>query len=302
MDRSLHNREARLGLLYGLGSYLWWGGVPIYFHLVSHVQPLAVLAHRIVWSVVFLLLIVAAQHRWAETARVVRNRRMMLMLTLGSVLVAVNWFVFIYAVTIGHVLQASLGYYICPMVNVLLGMLFLGERLRTWQWVAVGLATTGVVYLTLQGATFPWISLMLASSFGLYALVRKKIIVGPVVGLLVETAILLPAAVIIFRMPLAGWAEMTLGTFGLLSLAGVVTAVPLLWFVSAVRRLRLATMGFLQYAGPTVQFLVAVLFLGEHLRSEQLVTFAFIWTALIVYTVDSIRDHRPPQPAALSVE
>lgn len=301
-NRSSPTREARIGLLCGLGAYIWWGGIPLYFALVSHVPPLAVLLHRIIWSAVFLLLIVAVQHRWAEAGRVLRNKRVMVMLTIGSVLIAVNWFVFIYAVSIGKVLQASLGYYINPMVSVLLGMVFLGERLRPWQWVGVALAITGVLFLTLQGSTFPWISLTLACSFGFYGLVRKKIIVGTVVGLLVETAILVPPAAVALLTPLAAWNQMTLGTAGLLSLSGVATAVPLLLFVGGVRRLRLATMGFLQYVGPSMQFVVAVTLLGEHLQTEQLVTFAFIWAALIIYSIDSIRAHRSPQPVVEMVE
>ncbi len=302
-NRSTQSSEAKLGLLYGLGAYIWWGGAPLYFHLVSHVQPITVLAHRIVWTIVFLLLIIGVQRRWEELKRVLRNQRTMGMLTVASLLIAVNWFVFIYAVSIDQVLQASLGYYINPMVNVLLGLIFLGERFRRWQWGAVALAATGVLYLTLQGGeTFPWISLTLAMSFGMYGLIRKKIVVGPVVGLLVESLILLPPTIIVLMMPMGQIGQLTAGTYVLLSLSGIVTAMPLLWFAAGVRRLRLTTMGFVQYLSPTVQFVLAVTLLGEHLRPEQLITFAFIWSAVIVYTIDSVRAHRTPQPVVEIIE
>lgn len=296
-------RDAQLGFAYGLGAYLWWGVAPLYFKLIAHVHPVVVLAHRVLWSALLLAMIILLQRRWTEVWRVCRVRQMMGTLAVASVLIGINWLVFIYAVTIGQVLQASLGYYINPMISVLLGLVFLGERLRPWQWVAVGLAATGVGYLTLLGQTFPWIAMTLAVSFGLYGLVRKKLDVGPVVGLTVETSLLVPLAAVVLVVPWAGTDQvLSVGTYGLLAMSSVITSVPLLLFAAAVRRLRLATIGFMQYVAPSMQFVVAVLFLGEHLRIEQLSTFCFIWSAVVIYSLDSLRAHRTPQPVVEMAE
>lgn len=295
-------RDAQLGFVYGLGAYLWWGVAPLYFNLVTHVHPVVVLAHRVLWSALLSVLIVLVQRRWAEVWRACCSRQLLAKLAVASVLIGINWGVFIYAVTIGQVLQASLGYYINPMISVLLGLLFLRERLRPWQWVAVGLAVVGVGYLTLQGQTFPWISLTLALSFGLYGLVRKKMDVGPVVGLAVETTLLVPLAAAVLMVPWGADQTLSVGTYCLMAMSSVITSVPLLLFTAAVRRLRLATIGFMQYVGPTVQFLVAILILGEHLRPEQLMTFCFIWSAVVIYSVDSLRAHRAVQPVVEMAE
>lgn len=296
----------RAGLVFGLAAYLAWGFVPAYFKLLAHVPPLVVLCHRVVWSVLFLGALIAVQRRGSDLWACARRRPVILALLASTAFIAVNWYVFIWAVSNGRVLQASLGYYINPLVNVLLGMVFLGERLRRGQAVGLGLATAGVVVMAASVGQLPWVSLALAFSFGLYALVRKVAAVGPLVGLTIETTLLLPIAVVVLAGPKLGWfgpigpAGGAWGprTYVLLALAGVVTAIPLLWFAAAARRLRLSTLGVLQYLAPTCQFLLAVFAYGEAFRWWHGVSFGLIWAALAVYTWDSIRAYRQGQTGA----
>jgi len=285
------SQRARTGLLCGLAAYTAWGFIPLYFHAISHVPPLVVLCHRIFWSVLFLVVVISVRREWSFILPVLRNRRRMLLLSAGAVLIAVNWLVFIYAVISRQVLQASLGYFINPLLSIFLGMLFLHERLRLWQWVAVYIAGVAVLNLALRSETFPWIALSLAASFGFYGLVRKKVDVDSLHGLLVETMILLPVALVFLASPVAR--GLSPGTLGLLSLSGIITAVPLLFFGVALRRLKLSTMGFLQYTGPTLQFLVAVGLFHEPLGGAKLVSFALCWLAIAVYVADSVMTRHP---------
>ncbi len=292
---AIEQRKTRAGLGYGLGAYTLWGVFPIYFRALTHVSPWTILAHRIVWSAVFLSILVSFRREWPLLVPVVRQRRSLLLLVVGGVLIAVNWLVFIYAVGTGRVLESSLGYFINPIFSIALGMVFLHERLRRWQWVAVGIAVLAVANLAFRGGRFPWIALSLAGSFGLYGLVRKKVDINTLHGLLMETAVLVPFALaglllVPTRLP-------SPGTFGLLSLLGVITAIPLLLFGAAVRRLPLATMGFLQYIGPTLQFLLAILVFRESLDYTQLVSFGLCWAAIAVYVADSVGNHTA-QPVA----
>ena len=300
--------SARGGLAFGLAAFLAWGFVPAYFKLLAHVPPLTVLCHRVVWSVLFLGVLIATQRRGAELLACARRRPVILALLASTAFIAVNWYVFIWAVSNERVLQASLGYYINPLVNVLLGIIFLRERLRRGQVVGLALATAGVVVMAASVGSLPWVSLALAFSFGFYALVRKVAAVGPLVGLTIETTLLLPIAVVVLAGPKLGrfspaapaGGPWDTRTYVLLALAGVVTAIPLLWFAAAARRLRLSTLGVLQYLAPTCQFLLAVLAYGETFRWWHGVSFGLIWAALAVYTVDSIRAYRqgqvPPPP------
>jgi chloramphenicol-sensitive protein RarD len=284
------SRQARAGLIYGLSAYTLWGVFPLYFRALAQVSPWVILSHRVVWSVLFLALLVTGRKEWGAVTPVVRSPRGLVLLAAGAVLIAVNWLIFIYAVVTNQLLQASLGYFINPLLSVALGVLFLGERLRKWQWVAVGIAAVAVANMALRGGRFPWIALSLAASFALYGLVRKKVNINSLHGLLVETAILLPASLVFWwLMPSR---EYPPTTWILLSLAGVITATPLLFFGAAVRRLKLSTIGFLQYIGPTLQFLLAILIFGEHLDPAKLVSFAVCWAAIGVYVADSLR--RPP--------
>ena len=282
----------RAGLLYGLAAYTAWGFIPLYFRAVSHVPPVVVLCHRICWSVLFLVLVISARRQWRCVWPVLRSRRSMLLLAGGAGLIAINWLVFIYAVISGQLLQASLGYFVNPLLSIFLGMIFLRERLRPRQWLAVGIAGVAVLNLALRSAAFPWIALSLAASFGFYGLVRKKVDIDSLHGLLVETALLLPAALVVLALPIAQ--RISAGTLGLLSLSGVFTALPLLFFGVALRRLKLSTMGFLQYAGPTLQFLVAVVLFHEPLSQARLGSFALCWLAIALYVADSILTRQPP--------
>jgi chloramphenicol-sensitive protein RarD len=284
-------RGSRAGLCYGLSAYAIWGFIPLYFRAVSAVPPWAVLCHRILWSALFIGLVVTVRAEWRPIWPVLRNRRNALLLSAGAVLIALNWFLFIYAVSSRQLLQASLGYFINPLLTVALGMFFLRERLRGGQWLAVLIAALAVANLAVRGGGFPWLALSLAGSFGFYGLVRKAVDVNSLHGLLVETTVLCPLAVVMLAVvPSAKTAPTTLE---LLSLSDVVTAIPLLFFGAALRRLTLSAMGFLQYLGPTLQFLVAVCLFGEPLDRAKLGSFSLCWLAIAVYAADSLLTRHP---------
>lgn len=286
-------RRARVGVAYALAAYGAWALVAVYFRAIREVPPLEVLAHRAVWSALLLALILLAQRRWRDVAAALRNRRTLAWLGGSTLLIAGNWLTFFLAVAHEQVLQASLGYFINPLVNVLLGFVFLGERLTRPQGFSVLLAAAGVAYLTVSYGQLPVIALILALSFGFYGLLRKTAAVEGLTGLLVETLLLSPLALAYLGYVM--WrGESVFGAVSwrmdlLLALGGVVTAVPLLWFANAARRLRLATLGFLQYIAPTGQFFLAVLAFGEPFSRTQMVSFTLIWIALAIYSLDTAR-------------
>jgi chloramphenicol-sensitive protein RarD len=283
-------RGSRAGLLCGISAYTMWGFIPLYFRAVSNVPPLVILCHRVVWSALFMCLLVSVRREWKPIWPVLRSRRSVLLLSAGAVLVALNWLIFIYAVSTHQLLQASLGYFINPLLSIALGMVFLKERLRGWQWLAVAIAVAAVANLSLHAHGFPWIAVALAGTFGFYGLVRKTVDINSLHGLMIESAILFPlAAVMLEVLPNS---QPTPGTLGLLSLSGVITAVPLLFFGAALRRLKLSTMGFLQYIGPTLQFLVAVCLFREPLDRAKLGSFALCWLGIGVYIADSLVNRR----------
>jgi chloramphenicol-sensitive protein RarD len=288
-------QNSRAGLVYGLSAYVMWGFIPLYFRAVSDVSPFIVLCHRIIWSALFMTVVVSIRAEWKSIWPALRSRRNVLLLGAGALLIALNWLVFIYAVATRQLLQASLGYFINPLLSIALGMIFLRERLRGWQWLAVIAAAAAVVNLALRGAGFPWLAVSLACSFGFYGLVRKAVDINSLHGLTIESAFLFPIAAVM----LLAWhpKPIPLPTLGILSLSGVVTAVPLLCFGAAVRRLQLSTMGFLQYVGPTLQFLVAVCLFREPLNRARLGSFALCWLAIAVYVADSVLNRRV-QPIA----
>ncbi len=291
MASAEHASTARVGVLYGVAAYGLWGLFPVYFKAVKTVPTLEVLAHRIIWSFLLLALLVLIWRGRTGVRAAFASRRNLITLSVTTLLIANNWGVFIWAVASDYLLQASLGYFINPLVYVLLGFVFLRERLRRWQTFSVILAGVGCAYLTFVGGQFPWIALLLAFSFGFYGLLRKTAQVDALIGLTVETALLTPIALLFLIHQMAvGSAVFGSGSWRmslLLVLAGVVTATPLLWFTEAARRLRLATIGFLQFLAPTGHFLLAVFAYGEPFRPEHIVTFACIWTALAVYSVES---------------
>jgi len=287
-------RARPLGALCGIGAYGLWGLIPLYFKTVAHVSPLEVLAHRAAWSFVVLALLVSIVGQWGELRRGVADRRTAAMLAVSSLLIAANWLVFIYAVASNQVLEASLGYFANPLVNVLLGAVLLHERLRTNQKVAIALAAVGVLVLAIRVGTLPWVAVALATTFALYGLLRKTMPMAALSGLTVETLGLTPAAVA--YLGYLGWTGASAVTgpamAGLLALSGVVTSVPLLLFAAAAQRLRLSTLGILQYLTPTLQFTLAVVVFREPFSAAQITSFAFIWTAVGVYTADALHASR----------
>jgi chloramphenicol-sensitive protein RarD len=279
------------GVIYGIAAYGLWGLIPLYFKAVAKVAPPEVLAHRALWSFVLLAVLVRLMGRWAELWRELHSPKLMAILGLNAFLMAANWLMFIYAVTTGQTVQASLGYFINPLVNVLLGVVFLRERLRPLQMLSIALAAVGVLVLAGWVGKVPWIALTLAGTFALYALMRKKTPVDGLASVTVETLLMTPLA-LAYLGYLATTDNLTgtgLGTIGLLTLSGLCTTVPLLCFAAAARRLPLSTLGILQYLTPTLQFLVAVVAFGEPFTLAQKVSFACIWTAIGIYTADSYR-------------
>lgn len=282
-----------MGILLGVGSYVWWGLGSFYFKAIANagVPPTITLSHRIVWSFAALLVLVMIGGRQRELVSVLRDPRTRVLLAASTVCITVNWLVFIYAVANERLVESSLGYFINPLFTIVLGMVFLRERLRPAQWVACVVAACGVATMTISRG-LPWIAIALPVSFGMYSLIRKRARVGPIVGLFVETALLTPLALAWMAWghtrPEAA-AFTTAGTLGLLALAGIVTTVPLLLFVAAAQRLPLTTMGFLQYINPTIQFLVAVLLFGEPFGRDRVIAFALIWGALAILVVDTVR-------------
>ena len=281
---------------YGLAAYMWWGMVPIYFKAVADVPAAEVLAHRIVWSVVLLIVLMRVYGRWRTVLEALRSRKTVITLCGTTLLLTVNWFTFIWAVAHDQVLQASLGYFINPLLSVLLGFVFLSERLRRWQMFSVALATGGVIYLTIVYGQMPIVALVLATTFGFYGLLRKTAKVDALAGLTVETVLIGPFALAyLIYLGIGGvgfFATISHGTDLLLAFSGVVTAVPLLWFANAARRLRLSTLGFLQYIAPSMQFLLAVAAYGETFTKEHSIAFTCIWTALLIYSIDTARAAR----------
>lgn len=289
----------RVGIACGLAAYGSWGLFPLYFKSVSHIAAPVVLANRAVWSVATLALLVLVLGRGRHLIARLRERRLVLMLAASSLLIGANWLTFIFAVAHGHVLQSSLGYFINPLVNVLLGMLLFGERLRPYQIASLCLAAAGVTLLACFVGEVPWLALVLALTFALYGAMRKSLPVDGLTGLTVETLLMLPFAVGYLgylacssSSQAADWHNV-----GLLALSGPITSIPLLFFGAAARRLRLTTLGILQYITPTLHFVLAVLVYREPFSPVQLVSFACIWTAIAFYTADSFRALRSAPPA-----
>ena len=283
------------GIVPGLVAYLIWGFLPVYFKLTQHVEPLEVLAHRIVWAVPFGALILWYRDQWPEVWRALSSPRVLFWLLVAAAMIAVNWFVYIYAVQSNQVYQASLGYYINPLMYVLVGVTFLGERLRRLQVVSLVLAATGVLILTLSYGELPWIALALGVSFTAYGVIRKQVAVGAMPGLFVETMLLLPLALgwLVFVIE-SGQSSFLSGSTAndvLLIVAGPLTVVPLVCFAIAARKLTLTIIGFMQFIAPTLQFMVGVAY-GEVLTTAHLVCFVFIWTAVGLFSFDVVRSNR----------
>jgi len=287
--------RAIAGVAYATAAYLTWGLFPLYFRALHPIPAPEILAHRIAWSAAFLVLLVTAWRRWADAAAQLRTPGTLAWLAASATLISTNWLIYIWAVNSEHVLDASLGYFVNPLVSVLLGVVFLREPLSRRQLVAVLLATAGVLSLVLRAGRVPWIALSLATTFGLYGLIRKRVAVDATAGLLAEVAVLAPVALgwLVF-VTASGRGHMGEGPLraGLLVSSGVLTAVPLIWFAVGVRRLRLATIGLLQYLNPTMQFAIAVLAFGEPLTPAHRLAFGCIWVALAIYTSEAVANAR----------
>jgi chloramphenicol-sensitive protein RarD len=283
----------RKGILYGIAAYALWGLFPLYWRYLSVVPATQILCHRVVWSFLFLGAILVRRNHLRSWAHKSRNSVTIIYFLTSACLLALNWLIFIWAVNRNYIVEASLGYFINPLVNVLLGVVFLRERPRLWQWVAIGIAAGAVLFLTFGYGSFPWIALTLAFTFGLYALLRKTGTLSSLEGLSLEMAILfVPALGYLLYLQHAGTAAF--GHIGairttVLASAGVITTVPLLLFGSAARRISLTNLGLLQYISPTFQFLLGVFVYGETLTSARLVGFVAVWISLALYTFESLR-------------
>jgi chloramphenicol-sensitive protein RarD len=291
------------GLVAGIAAFVTWGIVPGYWKMFRFIPAGEILAHRFVWTCIFMVLLLSWQARWSEVMANLRSRRTALFCAASGVAIAINWFVFIWAVNAGHVLETSLGYFMTPLINVLFGAILLRERLTRAQLASVLLATSAILYLTLGFGKLPWVALTLCFSFGLYGLLRKISGAASIPGLFLETTVIVPIAL--------GWLLHIAGSSGshfgnanlprslLLVSTGIVTGVPLLWFAHAARHLRLTTLGFLQYLAPSCSFFLGVFVFHEPFRRAQMTTFALIWVALIIFTADAVTRWRGTQPSAL---
>ncbi|WP_350606837.1 EamA family transporter RarD [Pseudoalteromonas sp. MER144-MNA-CIBAN-0113] len=295
--------EQRKGAIFACLAFFMWGLAPIYFKMIQHVSAFEILMHRVIWSVMFLILVVSVLNYWDKIKRILIQPKLILMLVVTSTLLGFNWGLFIWAINNNHMLDASLGYYINPLLNVLLGMVFLNERLRKLQGAAVALAFTGVLLQLISFGSFPVVAFSLATSFALYGLLRKKLQVDALPGILIEALILLPVALTYWwlmaptetsNLPANDWL-----TNALLVSAGIVTTLPLLCFTGAAKRLQYTTLGFFQYIGPSLMFILAVVFYDEVFDAERVITFACIWSALAIFSWDSYHQSRKRRKAAI---
>jgi chloramphenicol-sensitive protein RarD len=296
--------ERRLGVVSGLGAYALWGLFPLYFPLLEPAGGVEIVAHRVLWSLVVLAILLTVVRRWSLVRAAVVDRHTLVVLSGAAVFIAANWLVFVYGVNSGHVVETSLGYFINPLVSVVLGVVVFSERLRPTQWAAVAIAAVAVAVLTVDYGRPPWIALSLAATFALYGLMKKLVRVEAAPGLFLETALVaLPAAVVLGVLHAHGT-----GTFGhagllnalLLAGSGIATAIPLLLFAAAARRIPLSTIGLLQYLTPSMQLIIGVFVYGEPMPPARLVGFAIVWLALAVFTVDSLRHARSENRRALA--
>ncbi|AMR76406.1 EamA family transporter RarD [Cupriavidus nantongensis] len=293
----------QLGILYALLAYLIWGLLPLYIKSLPGIAPTEILLHRMVWSLVFLGLILAWRRQWAWLGQVIRDRRPLLSFAASAALLCANWFLYIWAVSANRVVDASLGYFINPLFSVLLGVVFLHERLRRVQWLAIAVAAAGVAWLTVAAGQLPWIALGLAASFGGYGLLRKTGALGALEGLSLETLLLFPLAAAalgwLFATGQDSFTHAAPGTQWLLLLAGPVTAVPLLFFAAGARRIPLSLLGLLQYTGPTLQLLLGVWLWHEPFPAQKQVGYALIWLSLALYAAEGLWMNARQKPAGI---
>jgi chloramphenicol-sensitive protein RarD len=295
------------GIWYGIGAYVTWGLFPIYWKWLHHVPAQQLISHRVLWSFLLLFVFIVASRQWNVFRAAALKPRVLRIYLVAAALLGVNWLVYIWAVNAGFIVEVSLGYYINPLLNVLMGVLFLRERLRPLQWVPIGLAAVGVLYLAFAYGSLPWIALTLAFSFGAYGLVKKTAPLGSLYGLTLETGLLFLLALLylLYSETTGQGAFLHTGAISdvLLVGAGPVTTIPLLMFASAARRIPLSLVGILQYIAPTLQFLLGVLVYGEPFSHTQLIGFGIVWVALILFGLEGFLAHRAqPQPVVATVD
>ncbi|MPW38074.1 EamA family transporter RarD [Vibrio sp. B1Z05] len=293
MDPQAQQRT-RQGVIFAIMAYTMWGISPIYFKALAAVPASEILMHRIIWSFFLLAGLIHFGQGWHCVREVLKNKTKLIYLISSSVLIGLNWLIFIWAINSNHMLEASLGYYINPLVNIILGMIFLKERLRAIQWVAVALAFLGVAIELIAFGSIPYISFALACSFGAYGLLRKKVNLDAQTGLFIETLFLVPLTIIYWvffaNSETSNLLHNSLSLNTLLILAGLVTTAPLLCFTGAATRIKLSTLGFFQYIGPSLMFILAITVYGEHLSINKIITFMFIWVALVIFSYDGIKN------------
>ncbi|CCK75941.1 RarD protein [Oleispira antarctica RB-8] len=293
MQQLIQHQEEKKGVFFALSAFIMWGIAPIYFKQLIHIDALEILTQRIIWAVVFLIIISLFSSQLHKTIAVLKQPKQLALLAVSACLLGFNWGLFIWSVNNNHMLEASLGYYINPLINVLMGYLFLSERLRKRQGLAVALALTGVSIQIISFGSVPSIALSLAVSFAFYGLLHKKTHIESIPGLLIESLILLPIAILywIYMEPseTSSMFNNTASTNLMLLSAGIVTTLPLLCFTAAAKRLQYTTLGFIQYIGPSLMFILAVQFYGETLGLKEYITFGCIWLALLVFSWDSLR-------------
>ncbi len=290
------------GIIYAIGAYVLWGLLPVYWKWLHHIPAPQLLSHRIVWSFVFLLGVIWLLRQGQAFRAAVRKPRVLRLYGVAAALIGVNWLTYVWAVNAGFIIETSLGYFINPLLSVVMGVVFMRESLRRWQWAAVGVAAIGVLYLTVAYGSLPWIALTLALTFGCYGLVKKLAPLGSLYGLALETGLLLlPAlAYLFFSEAMGQGAFLHAGAVSdwLLVGAGLVTTIPLLMFASAARRIPLTLVGVFQYISPTLQFLLGVLVYNEPFTTARLLGFGIVWMALIMFAVESVLSHRTRSAAA----
>lgn len=281
------------GILYAVIAYLAWGLLPLYWNLFQSMGALEILAHRIVWSFVFVAVILTISRRWRQLRSSLPDIKSKIAMLVCSLTISANWLIFIWAVTNGKVMETSLGYYMNPLISVFFGVLFLKESLSKGQWTALGLAGVGVLYLTFQYGVFPWVALSLALTFALYGLAKKMLRMDGIIGVTLETLLVTPIALLYLGMLQTQGTDVAWSMDGwkivLLTLSGAATALPLMWFAEATKTLPLSTIGFIQYLSPTMSLITAVFLFGEPFTVTHLISFTCIWSALVVFTVSSMR-------------
>lgn len=286
--------DSQRGLLLALAAYGIWGCFALFFHLVKHIPAVEVLGHRVLWSLIFVAIVLSVTRQWKKARYAFNDRRLLLLLAGSSCMIAINWVLYIWAVGAGRAVEASLGYFINPLVAVALAVIFLKETLFGFQKIAIGLALAGVGYKLISVGELPWISLTLATTFAFYGLIRKQTQVDAVSGLFIETLILVPAALVYLSYLLLADTGSSLSSYdwGLLMLSGIITALPLIAFSAAAKHLSLTVLGFMIYLAPSLQLLSAVLILGEPFNQDDWVTFALIWAGLIVFSGGAALKHQ----------